>query len=129
MSTMSKPSFVYVIYIATTAEKLWTALTEGKFSREYWAGRQVESDWKPGSPIVFRRLDGAPDVVLAKVIDVKPQRHLSMSWTYRIEPGKEALPASRVTYDLQPAGPVNMKLTVIHEEFEPGSVVDDGVRD
>jgi uncharacterized protein YndB with AHSA1/START domain len=33
---MSKPTFVYVTYIATTPEKLWQALTDGAFTRQYW---------------------------------------------------------------------------------------------
>ena len=87
----------------------------------------VESDWKPGSPVVFHKASGEPDHVLAKVIEAKPPRHLTMSWTYRPEAGQPPLPASRVTYQIEPAGPVNVKLTVLHEEFEPGSKVDESL--
>jgi uncharacterized protein YndB with AHSA1/START domain len=43
---MYKPRFVYVTYVATTAEKLWQALTDGEFTRRYWGGRRIESDWQ-----------------------------------------------------------------------------------
>jgi len=51
---MSKPTFVYVTYIATTPEKLWQALTDGAFTRQYWFGTSVESDWSRGSRVIFR---------------------------------------------------------------------------
>ncbi|UQA59787.1 SRPBCC family protein [Polyangium aurulentum] len=125
---MNRPSFVYVTYIATTPEKLWTALTDGKFTQEYWGGRRVESDWKPGSPVFFRTTNGAPDVVRAKVIEVDPPSRLVMSWTREIAPQTPLPPATRVIFTIDPAGPVNVKLTVVHEEFEPGSEVEDGLR-
>ena len=45
---MSKPEFVYVTYIETTAEKLWHALTDGDFTARYWFGVTLRSDWKVG---------------------------------------------------------------------------------
>ena len=47
---MEKSTFVYVIYIRTTPEKLWTALTDPEFTRRYWFGANLESEWKAGSP-------------------------------------------------------------------------------
>ncbi len=54
---MSKPQFVYVIYIKTTAEKLWDALTDPEMNKKYWFGAHQESEWTAGSSwkIVFRR--------------------------------------------------------------------------
>lgn len=122
---MDRPEFVYVIYIKTTRERLWDALTNGEQSREYWGGRQVESDWQAGSPVFFRKQSGELDVVRAQVIEVEPRRQLKMLWTYALEPRP---PASRVTYSLDRAGPEEIKLTVIHEVFEPGSEVDEGLK-
>ena len=51
---MSKPEFVYVIYIAATPEKVFEALTDAKMSERYWHGNHVESDWKVGSPFALR---------------------------------------------------------------------------
>ena len=51
---MSKPEFVYVIYIASTPEKVFEALTDTEASRHYWHGNFVESDWKVGSPFALR---------------------------------------------------------------------------
>src|SRR5690242_3121394 len=46
---MADSRFVYVTYIRTTPEKLWQALTDPAFIRQYWCRIQAESDWTPGS--------------------------------------------------------------------------------
>ena len=43
---MSKPEFVYVTYIETTPEKVWQTLTSSEFSRRYWFGTELRTDWK-----------------------------------------------------------------------------------
>ena len=50
---MSKPEFVYVSYIETMPEKLWEALTSSEFSRQYWFGTELRTDWKVGSPFAL----------------------------------------------------------------------------
>jgi uncharacterized protein YndB with AHSA1/START domain len=122
---MTRPDFVYAVYIAASIERVWAALTDGAISREYWGGRQVESDWRVGSPMLFRIDADTYDVVRAKVLAIDPPRHLAMGWTYDLEP---VPPASRVTYTLEQAGPENVKLTVIHEVWEAGSEVDEGLK-
>ncbi len=48
---MAKSTFVYVTYIRTTPEKLWSALTDNvEFMQQYWFGVYCDSDWKAGSP-------------------------------------------------------------------------------
>ncbi|MGO8868619.1 MAG: SRPBCC family protein [Alphaproteobacteria bacterium] len=125
---MSSAGFVYVSYIATTPERLRQALTDGHLSRQYWGGRAVESDWRPGSPVLFRKIDGEPDMVRAKVLEVRPPGHLVLRWSYRSVPGAAAPPASRVSYTIEPAGAREVKLTVAHEAFEAGSEVDERLR-
>ena len=46
---MNRPSFVYVIYIESTPEKVWNALIDPEMTRDYWVGRRNRSDWQPGS--------------------------------------------------------------------------------
>jgi uncharacterized protein YndB with AHSA1/START domain len=52
---MSKPFFVYTIYIASTPEKVFKALTDTDVTAKSWFGNAVTSDWKVGAPIEFRR--------------------------------------------------------------------------
>ena len=46
---MKKDQFVYVTYIRTTPEKLWKALTQPEFTRQFFMGTVQESEWKPGA--------------------------------------------------------------------------------
>ena len=64
---MSKPEFVYVTYIKTTPERLWEALTSSAFSRRYWFGTELRSDFKAGSPLALlvdgKATDGNPEML------------------------------------------------------------------
>jgi uncharacterized protein YndB with AHSA1/START domain len=57
---MARSTFIYVTYIRTTPEKLWSALTDGEFIKQYWFGMHCESQWTAGSLVedgVRRRSD------------------------------------------------------------------------
>ena len=58
MSTVNRSSFVYVTFIRTTPEKLWEALTNPQFTRQYWFDTTVECGWKKGSPWKLIGSDG-----------------------------------------------------------------------
>jgi uncharacterized protein YndB with AHSA1/START domain len=129
-SAPANASFVYMTYVATSLDKMWAALTQGAISKVYWAGRMVDSDWQIGSPVLFRRSsNNQPDIVRAKVLAIAPPTSLQMSWTYDLGDGSPQEPASRVTYKLEAATPSNVKFTLTHEPFEPGSEVADGLRE
>jgi uncharacterized protein YndB with AHSA1/START domain len=123
---MSKPSFVYVTYIATTAAKVWQALTETDITRRFWVGLTGErrsyesvSDWKPGSPWQQRKLAEANTVALVgKVLESTPPRRLVLTWA-RPEDADNAEKTSRVTFDIEPQGDGLVKLTVLHEDLDP----------
>lgn len=133
---MSKPEFVYVTYIKTTPERLWQALTDPAFTRRYW-GVEFESGWEKGSPLVWNefgvRISDPEQVVLVS----EPYRRLSYTWHTFTQEWGEALaergmphdidalaaePRSKVTFDIEEAGDA-VKLTVVHDGFEPGSQV------
>ncbi|MGA3161485.1 MAG: SRPBCC family protein [Terracidiphilus sp.] len=110
---MAGSQFVYVTYIRTTAEKLWRALTEPEFTRQYWMGTTQESEWKPGASwkIMF------PDGRLAdsgEVVEIEPHKRLVLKWRNELFPELTAEGHSRMTYLLEPQGEV-VKLTVTHE--------------
>ena len=115
---MSKPEFVYVTYIETSAEKLWQALTDGDFTERYWFGHRVTSDWKAGSPYKFVK-SGAPGLD-GKVLVSDPPRLLSYSWDC-CSPEAQGERTSRVTFALEPHGKI-VKLTVTHDELDDGGV-------
>jgi uncharacterized protein YndB with AHSA1/START domain len=122
---MDKPRFVYVMYIATTPEKLWEALTSGEFTYHYWAGRRIQSDWKPGSPVQHITEDGSLDWQ-GLVLQADPPKLLSYTFDDQrgVENRRER--PSRVTFELVPYMG-HVKLTLTHDDFEPGSKILEGI--
>ncbi|MCX5661661.1 MAG: SRPBCC family protein [Planctomycetota bacterium] len=119
-SPAPKPKFVYVTYITSTPEKLWQALISPEFTTKYWSGYRWESDWKAGSDVAARRADGKV-TISGKVLVSEHPRRLSFTWN----PLHEGMPSerpSRVTYELE-AVEEQVKLSVVHDDFEPGSAV------
>src|SRR5579872_2761206 len=98
-----KPNTVYVTYIVAPPEKVWAALTEAEFTRQYFFGRNIESDWKVGSTWRLAKPDGALDVQ-GKVLESDPPRRLVVSW--RVESMEELrhLPDTIVTYQIDHLG-------------------------
>jgi uncharacterized protein YndB with AHSA1/START domain len=118
---MSKPSFVYVIYIASTPEKVFCALTSSEISKQYWSNNYVESDWKIGSPFTLRLPRHEKEDITGEVLVFDPPRRLA----YTFHPhhgGMEDEGASRVLFEIE-AHKDQVKLTVIHDGFEAGSKV------
>src|SRR5712675_1802464 len=107
---MSKPEFVYVIYIASTPEKIFKALTDANMSEQYWDGNRVVSDWKIGGPFA---------------LELDPPRRLAYTFHPRHD-GMEAEPPSRVTFELEQQKD-QVRLTIVHDGFEPGSRAFEGI--
>ncbi|HEY3470899.1 MAG TPA: metalloregulator ArsR/SmtB family transcription factor [Amycolatopsis sp.] len=126
--------FAYTTYINTTPERLWQALTEPEFTKQYW-GVAFETDWKKGSPMVWSE-NGAKTTDAGQVVlESDPYRRLSYTWhTFTSEWAKssgvdeETLAKLRqesrtkVTFTLEPHGEL-VKLTVLHDGFDPDSTV------
>jgi uncharacterized protein YndB with AHSA1/START domain len=113
---MTKPEFVYITYIETSAEKLWHALTDGDFTERYWFGHRVSSDWEVGSPYKFAQ--AGVGSVEGKVLISDPHRRLAYTWD-GCSPDAKRERTSRVTFDLEPRGKV-IKLTVTHDNLDEG---------
>jgi uncharacterized protein YndB with AHSA1/START domain len=108
-----KPRFVYVIYIRTTAEKLWRALTEPEFTRQYWAGTTQECDWKAGSSWRIMIPDGRV-ADAGKIVEAEPYRRLVLLWRNEFRPELREEGYSRLSYRLEQQGDM-VKLTLTHE--------------
>lgn len=117
---MDKPKFVYSLYISTTPEKLWEALTSSAFTQQYWGGHKIESEWTVGAPVKFIKPDGAVDVK-GEVLQIEPPQLLSYTFVCRPRGGAGAEESSRVTFEIAVAFGIT-KLTVTHDGFEPGSL-------
>jgi len=116
---MEKSKFVYVTYIRTTPEKLWRALLDPEFTRQYWVGTHQESDWKPGASWRLMIPDGRV-VDSGEIVEIDPQRKLVLTWRKEFIPELHLEGYSRLTYELEQQGD-SVKLTVLHEMDKPGS--------
>jgi DNA-binding transcriptional ArsR family regulator/uncharacterized protein YndB with AHSA1/START domain len=134
---MEKLEFVYTTYIRTTPERLWQALTEPSFTRRWWQ-TSFETDWAVGSEMIWDN----NGVVIADpeqvVLESDPYRKLAYTWHTFTPELKERIGdevfaqvagerRSRVAFEIEPVGEMT-KLTVVHDDFEPGSTAATMVR-
>lgn len=109
---MAKSTYVYVTYIRTTPEKLWSALTDAEFTRQYWFGMRAESAWETGSPWKLVSEDGKVWDA-GEIVEADPPRRLVIRWQHQNKPELKAEGASLCTMELHPEGGA-VKLTVTH---------------
>jgi uncharacterized protein YndB with AHSA1/START domain len=113
--TKFKPTLVYTIYIASTPEQVWQALTSAEFSRKYFFGNAVEVDLQVGGAFVVRTPDGSLHVS-GEVIECEPARKLTVTFNVNWPALIEKLGPTLVTYEIEPAGEaVRLTLTEAHD--------------
>ena len=106
-----RPAIVYAIFIASTPEKVWQALTSEESSRQYFSGFAIESDLKIGGAFIARAPDGSVHID-GKVIECDPPRKLTVTWNVNWPQLVEKLGPTLVTYEIEPAGD-SAKLTML----------------
>src|SRR6188768_4364378 len=96
---MEKPKLVYTTYIRSTPKKTWDAISNPKFTRQYWAGLANVSDWKKGS--TWQHMTGGekPEAwITGKVLECVPAKRLVLTWA---DPDDLA-DRSRVIFEIEP---------------------------
>ena len=132
---MEAPTFVYTTYIRTTPQKLWQALTEPAFTRRYWE-TEFKTDWSAGSEMTWDNHGVVITDPEQVVLESDPFSKLSYTWhTITPELAKRfewddamlaklsAEPRSKVTFTIEEESAQVVKLTVVHDGFQPGSVL------
>jgi uncharacterized protein YndB with AHSA1/START domain len=109
-----KPQHVHVVYIRTSPERLWQALTDPELTKDYYYGSSVVSTWEAGAPYAYRT--DAGDAIVGEVLESVPPRRLVMTFTMAYDPEAAAEPPSRVTWEIEPHGEV-CRLEVTHADF------------
>jgi uncharacterized protein YndB with AHSA1/START domain len=110
-----KPMTVYVIYIASTPEKVWQALTTAEFSRKYFFGNAVEVDLKIGGVYIVRPPDGSVHIS-GEVVECDPPRKLSVTFNVNWPALIEKLGPTLVTYEIEQTGnAVKLTMTEAHD--------------
>ncbi|HJP85868.1 MAG TPA: SRPBCC family protein [Gemmatimonadaceae bacterium] len=120
---MPRSTFVYVTYIRTTPQKLWSALTDdSEFMKQYWFGVHCESDWTPGSSWKMVH-EGGKVSDAGEIVESDPPRRLVIRWRHQDKPELKAEGDSLCTMELEPAAGA-VKLSVIHTiEREPSKLI------
>jgi uncharacterized protein YndB with AHSA1/START domain len=110
-----KPAIVYPIYIASTPEQVWQALTTAEFSRKYFFGFAVEVELKVGGSFIVRAPDGSVHID-GEVVECDPPRKLTITWNVNWPGLVEKVGPTLVTYEIERAGDaVRLTLTEAHD--------------
>jgi uncharacterized protein YndB with AHSA1/START domain len=112
-----KPAIIYTIYIVSTADKVWQALTSAEFSRKYFFGNSVEVDLRVGGAFIVRTPDGALHIC-GEVVECDPPKKLTITFNVNWPALIEKLGPTLVTYEIEPVGEV-VKLTLIQSHDRP----------
>jgi uncharacterized protein YndB with AHSA1/START domain len=109
-----KPAIVYTIYIASTPEKVWQALTSAEFSKKYFFGNSVEVDLRVGGAFIVRTPDGALHIS-GEVIECDPLRKLTVTFNVNWPELIDKLGPTLVSYEIEPSGEA-VKLTLTQSQ-------------
>ena len=112
--TASPTEKVFEIYIRTTPERLWEAITDREMRRQYNFGVEVASDWKPGSR--YARVSGGGEIATGENLEVDPPRRLVQSFEALWSDEVKREGTSRVTWEIEPVGD-SCRLTVTHDQL------------
>jgi len=121
---MARSTFVYVTYIRTTPEKLWSALTDDvDFMKQYWFGTHCESQWTPGSSWKMVYPDGRITDA-GEIVEAEPPRRLVIRWQNQFKPELKAEGESLCTMEIESSGTA-VKLSITHTiEREPSKLIE-----
>jgi uncharacterized protein YndB with AHSA1/START domain len=112
MSQSNQSSFVYVTFIRTTPEKLWSALTDPKQMKDYWLGMHIKTEWKTGAQweMLF------PDGKIAdsgEILECDRPKRIRLKWRNEFRPELKAEGFAICWIELEPVGAA-VRLTITH---------------
>jgi uncharacterized protein YndB with AHSA1/START domain/DNA-binding transcriptional ArsR family regulator len=110
---------VFEIYIKTTPERLWEAITDPRLRARYSFGVETHSDWTPGSSYTAA-VPGVVEIAAGDNLEVDPPRRLVQSFNALWSDDVKAAGTSRVTWEIIPVGD-SCQLTVIHDQLPEGA--------
>src|SRR5262245_62691977 len=109
---------VFEIYIKTTPERLWEAITDRDTRAKYSFGVGTESDWSQGSD--YRSsVPGVIDIAEGENLEVDPPRRLVQTFTALWSDEVRNEGASRVTWEIEPVDEDSCRLTVVDDQLKP----------
>jgi uncharacterized protein YndB with AHSA1/START domain len=114
---------VFEIYIKTTPERLWEAITDPDMRSKYTFGVRAESDWTPGSRYAMHAPAAGVEIAEGENLEVDPPRRLVQSFTALWSDEVKSEGTSRVTWEIEPVGDAgdSCRLTVTHDQLREGA--------
>ena len=111
---------VFEIYIRTTPERLWEAITDPEIRSKYSFGVRVESDWTPGSR--YEMVSPSAGIALGwgENLEIDPPRRLVQSANMLWSDEVKSEGTSRITWEIEPVGD-SCRLTVTHDQLREGA--------
>ena len=116
--TLSTPTQVYQVFIRSTPERIWQAITDPEFTRRYFHGTSVELELVAGSPYRGYAPDRSSIWVDGEVLEVDPPKRLVHTWLARYDEETAVEEPSRVTWEIEDSGEGMCLLTVVHDRLE-----------
>ncbi|HEX5696002.1 MAG TPA: SRPBCC domain-containing protein [Acidimicrobiia bacterium] len=107
---------VFEIYIRTTPERLWEAITDGEIRSKYQFGNRIVSDWSPGSRFELTNPNADGPLGEGENLEVDPPRRLVQSMVALWGEDVKSEGTSRVTWEIEPVGD-SCRLTVTHDQL------------
>jgi uncharacterized protein YndB with AHSA1/START domain len=111
---------VFEIYIKTTPERLWEAITSPEIRKKYNFGAAITSDWTPGSRFQMGHPEAGFLLGEGENLEVDPPRRLVQSMTALWSDEVRSEGETRVTWEIEPVGD-SCRLTVIHDQLREGA--------
>lgn len=111
---------VFEIYIKTSPERLWEAITDGELRRKYSFGVGTVSEWTAGSAYKSA-VPGVIEIASGENLEVEPPRRLVQSFTAHWSEEVEREGSSRVTWEIEPVGTDSCRLAVTHDQLAEGA--------
>ena len=111
---------VFEIFIKTTPERLWEAITDPKMRAKYSFGVETHSDWTPGSEYKAS-VPGVIDIAEGENVEVDPPRRLVQTFKALWSDEVKGEGTSKVTWEIEPVGDDSCRLTVVHSDLRTGA--------
>ena len=111
---------VFEIFIKTSPERLWEAITDTEQRAKYSFGVGTRSEWTTGSSYTSG-VPGVIDIAEGENVDVEPPNRLVQTFTALWSDEVKAAGASRVTWEIEPVGDDSCRLTVVHDQLPEGA--------
>ena len=111
---------VYEIFIKTSPERLWEAITDPEMRAKYSFGVGIVSDWTEGSEYTSS-VPGVIDIATGENLEVDPPKRLVQTFTALWSDEVKAVGASRVIWEIEQVGDDSCRLTVVHDQLPAGA--------